>query len=75
MGVPTPAGRQLATLDDDPGKDEHHSGDDDQVGEVLGQRERADPGLGGVDDERVLDKVEQETERHHHQAELRRSRD
>jgi hypothetical protein len=58
----------------DAGEHEHHADQDDQMGGVLGDRERADGPLPSVIDEAVLDDVEQEAERHDSEAELCRPR-
>jgi hypothetical protein len=48
---------------DDAADHEHHAQENDEVSEVLTDRETGDDGLRGMGDEVVLDEVEQEAER------------
>jgi hypothetical protein len=59
---------------DDAGEDQDHPEEDDEVGRVLGQRERPDHGVVHVRDERVLVDVREQTEHDHERTDLRETR-
>jgi hypothetical protein len=69
----TPA-LEADSVGDDADEDEDHSDQHDEVGGVLGQRERTDPWIADVR-QVVLDEIEEQAEGDDDRADLREARD